>query len=78
MQKAKDDWIQFQCKSIEDYMRHGRYNKRAYETLITLTKTIPRSTSIIEDSKSIPLTEDSMILKRWTEYCNDIYNHQIN
>ena len=59
-------------------MRHGRHNKRAYEILRTLTKTTPRSTSIIEDNNGTPLAEDSMILKRWTEYCNDLYNHQIN
>ena len=47
MKKSKDDWM---CKSICDDMRHGRHNKRAYETLSTLTKTTPRSTSIIEDS----------------------------
>ena len=79
MKKAKDDWIQCQCKSIDDDMRHGRHNKWAYETLRTLTKTTPRSTSIIEvNSNGTPLAEDSMILKRWIEYCNDLYNHQIN
>ena len=24
------------------------------------------------------IPEDSMILKRWTEYCNELYNHKIN
>ena len=62
--KAKDDWIQFQCKSINDDMRHGRHNKRAYATLRTITKTTPRSTSTIEDSNGTPLAEDSMIIKR--------------
>ena len=41
MKKAKDDWIQCQCKSIDDDMRHGRHNKRVYETLRTLTNTTP-------------------------------------
>ena len=59
-------------------MRHGRHNKWAYETLNTLIKTSHISTSIIEDSRGVPLSEDSMILKRWTEYCNDLYNRQIN
>ena len=53
MQKAKDDWIQCQCKSIDDDMKHGRHNKRAYETLITLTMIIPRSTLIIEDNNGV-------------------------
>ena len=59
-------------------MRNGRHNKRAYETLSTLTKTTPRSTSIIEDINGTPLAEDSMNIKHWTEYCNDLYNHQSN
>ena len=42
-----------------------RHNTRTYETLSTLTKTTPRSTSIIVDSNGTPLAEDSMILKRW-------------
>ena len=78
VKKAKDDCIQCQCKYIDDDMRHGRHNKRAYATLRTLTNTISRSTSIIEDSNGTPEAEDIMILKRWTEYCNDLYNHQIN
>ena len=58
MKKAKDDWIQCQCNSIDNVMRHGKFNN--------------------EDNNGTPLAEDSMILKRWTEYFNDIYNHQIN
>ena len=78
MRKSKDDWIQCQCKYIDDDMRHGVHNKRAYEILRTLTKITPRSTSIIEDSNVTPLAEDSMILKRWMEYYNELYNNQIN
>ena len=59
-------------------MRHRRHNKLVYETPRTLTKKTPRSNSIIEDSNGTPQAENSMILKRWTEYCNDLYNHQIN
>ena len=77
MLKAKDDWIQTQCKSIDDDMKHGRHNKRAYETLKMLTKTTPRSTSIIEDSNGVPLAEDTLKLNRWTEYCKELYNYPI-
>ena len=38
MQEAKDNWIQIQCKSIDDDMRYVRYNKRDYNTLKILTK----------------------------------------
>ena len=78
MFKAKDDWIQTHCKSIDDDMKHGRHNKRAYETLKMLTKTISRSTFIIEDSNGVPLAEDTLKLNRWTEYCKELYNYLIN
>ena len=78
MKKAKDDWIQWLCKPIDDDIRYRIHNKWAYETLRTLTNTTPISTSIIEDINDIPLDEGSMILKRLTEYCNDLYNRQIN
>ena len=32
MKTAKDQWIQMQCKSINEDVKYGRYNKRAYET----------------------------------------------
>ena len=43
-----------------------------------LTKTTPRSTSIIEDSNGVPLAEDTLQLNRWTEYCKELYNYPIN
>ena len=78
MLKANEDWIQTQCKSNDDDMKHGRHNKRAYETLKMLTKTTPRSTYIIEDSNGVPLAEDTLKLNRWTEYCKELYNYPIN
>ena len=50
-------------KSIDDDMRHGIHDKRAYEKFRILSKTKPRNRSLIEDSKGIPLAKDSMILK---------------
>ena len=58
-------------------MKYGRHNKRAYESLKSLTKTLARSTSIIEDKNRHPLAEEYSILKRWTEYCQELYNHLI-
>ena len=56
-------------------MHHRRHSRRAYETLKMLTKTKSRITSIIEDINGLPLAEDKMILGRWTEYCEELYNH---
>ena len=58
-------------------MKYGRHNKRAYETLKSLTKTPSRSTSIIEDKNGQPIAEEHSILKRWTEYCQELYNYPI-
>ena len=58
-------------------MKYGRHKKRAYETLTILTKTPARSTSIIEDKNGQPLSEEYSILKRWTEYCQKLYNYPI-
>ena len=55
-----------QCKSINEDMKYGRHNKRAYQTLKSLTKTSARSTSIIEDKNGQPLAEEHYMLKRCT------------
>ena len=54
-------------------MKYGRFSKRAYETLRTLTKTAHRQSSIIEDNQGNPLA-----VNRWTEYSQELYNHPIN
>ena len=77
MKTAKGQWIQMQCKSINEDMTYGRHNKRAYDTLKSLTKTPARSTSIIEDKNGQPLADEHSILKRWTEYYQELYNFPI-
>ena len=49
--RTKDNWSQTQCKLIDEYMKYGRLSKRAYETLRTLTKTVNRQSSIIEEKQ---------------------------
>ena len=49
--RTKDNWIQTQCKLIDEDMQYGRFSKRAYENLRTLTKIEHRQSSIIEDKK---------------------------
>ena len=44
----------------------------------TLTNTSPRSTLIIEDNNGKQLADDTKLLNRWIEYCNDLYNHIID
>ena len=77
MKTAKEQCIQMQCKSINEDMKYGRHNKRAYETLKSLTKMPARSNSIIEDKNRQLLAEEYSILKRWTKYCQELYNYPI-
>ena len=67
--RTKDNCIQTQCKLIDEDMKYGRFSKRTYETLRTLTKTTHRQSSIIEDKQGKPLSEEQTIVNRWTEYC---------
>ena len=77
MKTKKEQWIQMQCKSINEDIKYGRHNKRAYETLKSFTKTQARCTSIIEDKNGQLLANEHSILKRWTEYCQELYNYPI-
>ena len=63
--------------SINEDMKYGRHNKRSYATLKSLIKTPARITSIIEDKNGHPLAEEHSILKRRTEYCQELYNYPI-
>ena len=76
--RTKDNWIQTQCKLIDEDMKFGIFSKRAYETLRTLTKTAHRQSSIIEDKQGKPFSEEQALVNRWTEYCQELYNHPIN
>ena len=67
-----------QCKLIEEDIKYGRFSKRAHETLRTLKKTAHRQSSIIEDKQGKHLAEEQAIVNRWTEYCQELYNHPIN
>ena len=76
MKAAKEAWIESECKIIDSEMRRAR-SKKAYQTLKTLTKQSQDRTSVIENKEGELLTENTAILERWTEYCTDLYNHNI-
>ena len=38
-------------------------------------KSSRRTTSIIQDSNGKPLSKDSSILNRWTEFCHNLHNY---
>ena len=37
-----------------------------------------KKTRVIENKDRDIISEDNEIVKRWTEYCNELYNHTIN
>ena len=74
MKKAKENWINEQCQSIEENLKK-KNSKKAYQLVKDLTSTKKVQTSTIQNKDGKSLTEDQDILKRWTEYCSELYNH---
>ncbi len=52
--------------------------KKAYDTIKILTATTHGRVSTILDKTGKCLTEEQEILKRWTAYCAELYNHDTN
>lgn len=67
---GKKNWIENQCRIIEERMAQGDRKK-------TLTKTCQQKTSVIEDSNDHLFTKNTAVLSRWPECCNDLYNFQL-
>ena len=76
MKTAKEDWIEEQCRSIDRGMEIGQ-SKQAYNTLKALTKTSQPRSTVIDDKDGNLLTESDQVLKRWTEYCGELYNYEL-
>ena len=69
MKKAKEDWLEQQCKEIYYDLSRGINSKKAYTTLKLITNSSSRKKSIIKDKTGTPLTNDKAKMERWTEYC---------
>ena len=72
MREAKE-----QCKTIEKGMKAGN-SKQAYDTLKSLTKSSQLRAAVIEDKECKLLTDGEEVLKRWTEYCDGLYNYKLH
>ena len=75
MKKAKEDWIGEQCENIEDSLKKNN-SKRAYHLVKDLTSTKQERTKTIQNKSGTCLTENEDVLKRWTEYCSELYNYR--
>ena len=71
----KMDWIEEQCQDIENNMKKNN-SKKTYQLVKDLTSTKQGRTTTIQDKDGKCLTEEQDILKRWTEYCSELYNYR--
>ena len=75
MKNAKEAWIKNQCEDIELHLKLNN-TKRAYQLVKELTNEKQTHTSSIQNKTGKCLTEQQDILKRWTEYCSELYNYK--
>ena len=75
MKKAKENWVEEQCRDIEENLRK-KNSKRAYELVKDLTTVKQGKATAIQDRSGKCLTEEQDILNRWTEYYSELYNHK--
>lgn len=75
MKAARKNWIDGQCRIIVNGEARGD-SQKTYRLLKTFTETGQHMTSVIEDSNSRFLAENSALLNRWTECYEDLYNFQ--
>ena len=75
MKKAKENWIEEQCQNIDDSLKKSN-NKKAYQLVKDLTSTKQERATTIQGKDGTCLTQKEDILKRWTEYCSELYNHR--
>jgi len=73
---AKEQWIQQECSKIEAGIRSNN-TKQAFQTLKTLTHSSTNQITCIEDADGNLLTAKTDIVKRWEEYCQELYNFQL-
>ena len=74
MIKARENWIEDKCQEIEENLRQNN-SKKAYQLVKELTRAKQERTITIQDKTGKCLTEEQDILKRWTEYCSELYSH---
>ena len=77
MKLAQEMWLEEQCETINEGFKHGN-SKVAYDTLRKITQPTRPKISTIGDKHGKILNETTDIVKRWTEYCKELYNCKCN
>ena len=75
MKRAKENWIENQCQDIEDSLKKNN-SKQAYQLVKDLTSIKQGKATTIPDKEGNCLTKEREKLKRWTEYCPELYNRR--
>ena len=75
MKMAKETWIQGQIQEVEACLRKNN-SKKANQLVKDLTTEKQGKSTTIQDKSETCLTEENQILKRWTEYCSDLYKYE--
>ena len=73
--KAKENWIDAHCEETETCLNKSS-SKRAYQLVKHLTSEKQGRSSTIQDRSGKCLTEEQEILRRWTEYCSELYSYK--
>ena len=75
LKKAKEGWIDTQCKVIDACLNKNN-NKKAYQLVKDLTSENQGRYKTIKDKSGKCLTEEQEILSSWIEYCSELYNYE--
>ena len=73
----KENSVGEQCSEIEENLRKNN-SKRAYQLVKGLTTVKQGKATTVQDHSRKCLTEERLILNRWTEYCSELYNCKAN
>jgi hypothetical protein len=80
LNEAKNKWVEEQTREIEDCLRHN--TKQAYGVVRKLSSRRPtdmkcKHINAIEDKNGKLVTKPEDIAKVWKEYCEDLYNYEV-
>ena len=74
MRIAKEIWINNKCTDIGECLIRNN-TKKAYQIVNELTKKKDKIIVNVHDKDGKCITDKTEVLKRWTEYCSELYTH---
>ena len=77
LNKEKENWVEEQCSENEENLRKDN-SKMAYQLVKDLPTVKQGKATTVQDRLGECLREEREILKRWTDYSSDLYNHKTN